>query len=80
MKFLGVIFDQGLTRAAHIDYTIDRCKVRLNLMRAISRSTWGVSRSILLIVYKALIRSVSDYGSIAYDSAAANTKEKLDRF
>ena len=79
VKFLGVIFDQGLTWAALIDYIIDRCKLRLNLMRAISGSTWGASRSILLIVYKTLIRSVIDYGSMAYDSSAANTKEKLDR-
>ena len=79
VKFLGVIFNQGLTWAAHIDDIIERCKVRLNLMRAISGSTSGASRSILLIVYKALIRSIIDYGSMAYDSAAANTKEKLDR-
>ena len=59
VKFIGVIFDQGLTWAAHIDYITDRCKVRLNLMRAISGSTWGASRSILLIVYKALIRPSS---------------------
>ena len=78
VKFLGVIFAQGLTWAAHIYYIIDRCKVRLNLMCAISGSTWGASRSILLIVYKAFIRSVIDYGSMAYDSAAANTKEKVD--
>ena len=65
VKFLGVIFDQGLTWAAHINYIIDRCKVRLILMRAISGSSWGASRSILLIVYKALIRSVIDYGSRA---------------
>ena len=79
VKFLGVIFDQGFTWAAHINYIIDRCKVRLNLMRAISGSSWGASRSILLIVCKALIITVIDYGSMAYDSAAGKTKEKLDR-
>ena len=79
MKFFGVIFDQGLAWAAHIDYIIDRCKVRLNLMRAISGSTWEASRSVLLIVYKALIRSVIDYGSMTYDSSAAYTMEKLDQ-
>ena len=55
VKFLGVIFDQGLTWASHIDYIIDRCKVQLNLMRAISESTCGTSISILLILYKALV-------------------------
>ena len=33
----------------------------------------------MLIVYKALIISVIDYGSMAYDSSAAKMKEKLDR-
>ena len=33
----------------------------------------------MLIAYKALIRSVIAYGSMAYDSAAAKT-EKLDDF
>ena len=64
VKFLSVIFDQGLTWAAHIDYIIARCKFRMDLMRAISGSIWGASRSILLIVYKALIRSVIDYESM----------------
>ena len=36
VKFLGVIVDQGLALAAHVDYVIDRCKVRLKLMRAIA--------------------------------------------
>ena len=80
VKFLGVIFNQGLTWAAYIDYIIDWCKVWLNLIRAIDRSTCQASRNILLIVYyKALIRSVIDNGCMAYYSTAAKTKEKLDR-
>ena len=39
VKFLGVIFDHGLTWAADIDNIIDRCKVRLNILRAIDEST-----------------------------------------
>ena len=39
----------------------------------------GTSRSILLIIYKALVRSIINYGCIAYDSAATMTKDKLDR-
>ena len=79
VKFLGVIFDQGLTWAADIDNLIDRGKVRLNLMRAIAESTWRASISILLIIYKALVRSVINYGCMAYDSAAAMTQNKIDR-
>ena len=77
--FLGVIFDQGLIWAAVIDNIIDRCKVRLNFIRAIAESTSGASRSIFLIIYMALVRSVINYGCMAYDSAAAMKKEKLNR-
>jgi hypothetical protein len=48
-------------------------------MRAISGSTWGATTKALLTIYKALIRSVIDYGDIAYDSAANSHLEKLDR-
>jgi len=32
----------------------------------------------LLVIYRSLIRSVLDYGSIAYNSASENVKMKLD--
>ena len=41
VKFLGVIFDSKLTWKPHIDYIIEKCKKRLNLIRAISGYGWG---------------------------------------
>ena len=79
MKFLCVIFDQGHTWAADIDNIIDRCKVRLNLLRAIDESTCGASRSISVIINKALVKSVINYGCMAYDSAASLTEDRLHR-
>ena len=38
----------------------------------------GASKDVLLIVYKALIRSVLDYGCMAYDTASKNSKGKAD--
>ena len=76
VKFLGVIFDQHMSWRPHIDYVVNRCNKRLNLMRVMSGrayTRWGVSKKVLLMVYKALIRSIMDYGCIAYDS-----KSKLD--
>ena len=78
VKFLGVIFDRYLTWSEHIRYVADRCKARLNLMRAIAGSHWGASKDTLLMVYRALIRSVIDYGCIAYESASANQKRVLN--
>ena len=76
VKFLGVIFDSKLNWKAHIDYVIEKCKKRLNLMRAISGNGWGACKKTLLTIYKALIRSILDYGDVAYSSAC---KRQLDR-
>ena len=78
-KFLGVIFDSRLTWNAHIAYIEDKCRKRLNLLRMVSGQTWGASKKSLLTIYKALIRSVLDYGSIAYNTTSAANKLRLDR-
>jgi ribonuclease HI len=77
-KFLGVIFDQRLTWKPHVDYIVKKCKSRLNLMRSVTGSYWGASRSSLITIYKMLIRSILDYGAVAYDSATEAVKKKLD--
>ena len=78
VRFLGVIFDREMTWAPHVDYVVARCNKRLNLMKLMAGARWGASKSILLIVYKALIRSVIDYGCIVYDSASDTVKARLD--
>ena len=63
-----------------------KCKKRLNLMRAVAGNSWGASNKALLTIYRSLIRSIIDYGSIAYNhrcmlcynSASDNIKGKLD--
>jgi len=47
-------------------------------MRAVAGSTWGANKKTLLIIYRTLIRSIIDYGSIAYNSAPDTTKNRLD--
>jgi len=47
-------------------------------MRSVSGSSWGASGASLLLIYRALIRSVIDYGAIAYDSACKSLKHQLD--
>ena len=79
VKFLGVIFDRRLTWRAHIQYVINRCNKRMNLLRAVSGNDWGADKKTLLTLYRTLIRSVVDYGSIAYDNASKTTKKLLDQ-
>ena len=79
IKFLGLIFDSKLTWNAHIAYMEEKCKKRLNLMRMISGQNWGASKTSLLIIYRALVHSVLDYGATAYNSTSQTNKQKLDK-
>ena len=78
VKFLGMVFDRRLDWTAHLNYIVDRCKPRLNLMRAMAGASWGASKETLLMVYRAMIRSIIDYGSIAYDNTSSSNRSKLD--
>jgi len=73
------VFDQHLTWSEHIDYVTSKCSKRLNLMRAIYGTRWGATTKSLITIYRALIRSVLDYGATAYDSAPTSKLQKLDR-
>ena len=76
--FLGVTFDSKLTWKNHIDNIIERSKPKLNILRCISGLKWGASKNVMLLIYKALIRSLIDYGSIVYHLAAHYLLKKLD--
>ena len=68
-KFLGVIFDNKLSFIPHIKYLKARCLKALNLLKVVSRFDWGADSIVLLRLYRALVRSKLDYGSIVYGSA-----------
>lgn len=78
-KFLGIIFDSRLNWGPHIDYVVTRARNRVNLMRAMSGNVFGAGVKPLLTIYRALIRSIIDYGAVAYDNASATQLKKLDR-
>ena len=77
-KFLGIIFDSKLSWNDHVNYIVDKCKKRLNLLRAISGNKWGANKKTLLMIYRSLIRSILDYGAVALDSMSESNKKKLD--
>jgi len=76
-KFLGVVFDSQLTWSPHIQYIVDKCARPLNLMRSISAQSWGGGKRVLLMVYRALILSLLDYGCLAMGNAADTVLAKL---
>ena len=50
----------------------------MNLLKVVSRTDWGGDRKVLLHLYRSLIRSKLDYGSIVYGSACKTTLQMLD--
>ena len=68
-----------LSWTGHIKSLIERCLPRVNILRAVSNHHWGADRVTLLLLYRSLIRSVMDYGSIFYMSASKTNIDKLNK-
>ena len=73
-----MIFDRKLSFIPHIRYVKAKCLKALNLMKVLSNTSWGADRSTLLYLYRSLIRSKLDYGSIVYGSARKSYLQTLD--
>jgi ribonuclease HI len=78
VKFLGIIFDKKLTFKPHIMHLRKKCERSLNILRVLSNTSWGADRNCLLRIYKSLIRSKLDYGSVVYGSARKSNLQKLN--
>ena len=77
-RFLGITFDKRLSYRQHIALLRNKCTSRTNILKVVSRMSYGADRTTLLRLYHALIMSVLDYGSIVYDGALSSTKLPLD--
>ena len=77
-KFLGLTFDKKLSFIPHIKNLKSKCLKALNLLKVLSSTDWGADRSVLLHLYRSLIRSKLDYGSVVYGSARKSYLHVLD--
>ena len=77
-KFLRLIFDRKLSFIPHIKYFKAKCLKALNLLKVLSHTNWGADRNVLLQLYRSIIRSKLDYGSIVYGSARKSYLMELD--
>ncbi len=76
-KFLGLVFDKHLVWKDHIKHVLEKCQRSLNLMKTLAGTSWGADRATLMTLYRTLVRSVLDYGAIAYDSASEAQLQKI---
>jgi len=77
-KFLGIIFDKKLSFLPHLQYLRQKCMKALNLLRVVASTTWGSDEKTPLHLYRSLIRSKLDYGTIIYGSARKSYLRILD--
>ena len=76
---LGMTFDSpSLTWKAHIKKLKYNCLRRIDLMKVISSTKFGIPARLLRTFYIAYIRSKLAYGSILYASAAKSYLSQLD--
>ncbi|GBM11640.1 hypothetical protein AVEN_102757-1, partial [Araneus ventricosus] len=78
IKFLGVTFDKKLTFKPHVMKLRKKLDKTLNILKVISNTSWGASRTSLLRVYRASILSKIDYGCVIYGSARQSVLKRLD--
>ena len=78
-KFLGLYLDPKLKWIHHINYIRTKCEEWMNILKMTNRTWWGGHPSICLMIYKSLIRSIIDYGSILYGNASKYELANIDR-
>ena len=78
MKYLGVVFDSRNSWKEQISHLQERCSKPMNILKCLAGKNWGAARSILVILYKVLIRSILDYGALCYSNASKTQLQKLN--
>ena len=77
-KFLGLIFDSKLSFIPHLKYLKTKCSKAINILKVTGHYDWGADLKTLLALYKSLIKSKLDYGSIVYGSARSSYTKILE--
>ena len=77
-KFLGLLFDKKLSFIPHIKAAKAKCLKALDVLKVLSNTNWGGDLSVLLNLYRSLVRSKLDFGSVVYGSARKSYLKCLD--
>ena len=78
VKYLGVWLDDKLNLRAHVEYTKAKALQRISLLKCVSGKTYSADRTVLLRMYKALIRPIIDYATIILDGPGSHIVESLE--
>ena len=76
--FRSFFFYSKLTFLPHIKMLKNNSLKALNILKFVSSTDWGADSTVLLNLYRSLIRSKLDYGCIVYGSACPSYIKLLD--
>ena len=77
-RFLGLVFDQKLSFIPHLKALKTKCLKALDIIKVVANQEWGADKSVLLKLYRSLVRSKLDYGCVVYGSARPSYIKMLD--
>jgi hypothetical protein len=72
--FLGVTYDRRLSFADHVLRVCNRARKRVQILRRVAGTDWGLDRELLRSGYLALVRSVLEYASCAWMPGSARRR------
>lgn len=79
VKYLGVIFDKKLSWKQQTNNTVSKCQNGINIMKSLSKTTWGAESLTMLLIYKAIIRPHIDYSATLILPGNKTILTKLER-
>ena len=63
-RLLGVTFDTMHTFNQHAKLTASKASKKINILKSLAGSTWGQSKETLILTYKSICRSVTEYAAV----------------
>ena len=79
LKYLGVVLDSRLIWTPDIKFIAGKAMRVIGVLRALSRVSWSVSPSLLLLVYRGMARAYLEWGSSLFEGAWGMAYSILDR-
>ncbi|GFS60771.1 RNA-directed DNA polymerase from mobile element jockey [Trichonephila clavipes] len=76
--YLGVTLDPELRFSKHIEQTANKALGKLNILRKLSRTSWGSRSQTLNNTFCTVIRPVLEYATPIWTPASISVKRKLD--
>ena len=78
-KFLGIKFDRRLNFGAQVENIKKKASDRLNILKVLKyNKQWKLDESLLIKIYKSLIRSVLDYSSFLIGSISPSYLKSIE--